>query len=141
MPRMISTLYTAAHIERLTRSLHQIMQVELQHPLPLRICLRVFCAGIGLFRKSDAIPDTYCGHPWSTTCALYRLAGEGYLFDPRSALEAIRMLEARHIVDRRRVEYKDASQRRIGFPVPSKAAVRSRSLTSFSLAESRSTLC
>ena len=89
MPRMISTLYNAAHIERLTSSLHQIMEVELQHSLPLRICMRVVCAGIGQFRKGDAIPDTYCGHPWSTTYALYCLAGKGYLFDPRSALEAI----------------------------------------------------
>jgi hypothetical protein len=103
---MESTLYSVGHIERLSTSLHQIMDFELKRPLPVEICLRVVCAGISLFRKSDLIPDTYCGRPWSTTSALYRLAGEGYLFDPRSALEAIEMLEARHIVDRRRVEHR-----------------------------------
>lgn len=101
---MESTLYSVTHIERLTKSLHHIMEVELKRPLPFEVCLRVVCAGISLGRKSESIPATYIGRPWSTTGALYCLAGEGYLFDPRLALEAIQILEARHIVDRRRVD-------------------------------------
>lgn len=109
--RMESTLYSIVHIERLTKSLHQIMEVELKRPLSVEVCLRVICAGISLSRRVYSVADTYCGRPWSTMSALCRLAGEGYLFDPRSALRAVQMLEARHIVDRRRVEYRDASQR------------------------------
>ncbi len=108
---MESTLYSVDHVKRLTMSLYQIMQIEVRRPLDVARCLRVVCAGTSLFQKSCSMPDTYYGRPWSTAGALYCLAGQGYLFDPRLALRAIRLLEARHVIDRRRVDDRDASSR------------------------------
>lgn len=111
VPYTESTLYSIDHVKRLTMSLHHIMQIELQRPLNVAVCLRVVCAGTSLYQKSNSMPDTYYGRPWSTANALYCLAGQGHLFDPGLALHAIRLLEARHVVDRRRVDYRDAQSR------------------------------
>lgn len=60
--------------------------------------------GLGLRGKCGNIERTYVGLPWSSSAALYHLAGLGHVFNPRVALEAIKRLEQCHVIDKRRID-------------------------------------
>lgn len=100
---MNKTLHELRHIERLTHSLHHILNEELDVAISLDVCCRTVAAGLSLQRDRRILPPGYrLGLPWSTAAALQFLAGRGFFFNPRMALEALTRLEDRHIVDRRR---------------------------------------
>lgn len=103
-PRVQSTLYQISHVERLARGLQEILNNQFHRPLPLRICCATVVAGSALSRQVTADGAVYLGRPWSTSGALRYLAGCGYVFNPLEALAALNHLEARYIIDRRRID-------------------------------------
>lgn len=97
-------------MERLSKALQQILTVEFRRPIDLRVCCTTVAAGTALSRHVVGDKVFYMGTPWSTSAALKHLAGRGFVFSPREALAALHRLEARHIIDRRRLEYRDRDQ-------------------------------
>ena len=104
------SIYEISHVERLSKALRQILTVEFRRPVDLRVCCATVAAGTALSRHVVGDNVFYMGKPWSTSAALKELAGRGFVFSPRDALAALHRLEARHIIDRRRLEYRDRDQ-------------------------------
>lgn len=103
------TIIEVRHVERLTHSLHRILETELGVRMPLRVCLGTVAAGHAIRHDLNADRGHFLvGRPWCPTAALNFLAGRGFIFDPRTASEALNRLERRHIVDRRRLERRHA---------------------------------
>lgn len=101
------TIYQIAHIQRLAQGLQQILEIDFRRPLPLRICCAAVIAGSAISQHRTSAGLVYMGRPWSTAGALKHLAGCGYVFDPREALQALNRLVDRHIIDRRRLDERD----------------------------------
>lgn len=101
------TIYQVSHVERLSKGLQQILAIEFGRQVDLRICCATVAAGTSLSRHVVGDNVLYMGLPWSTSAALRHLAGRGFVFSPGEALAALNRLEARHIIDRRRLEYRD----------------------------------
>jgi hypothetical protein len=99
-------------VERLSKALQQILTVEFRRPIDLRACCATVAVGTALSRHVVGDDVFYMGMPWSTSAALKHLAGRGFVFSPREALAALYRLEAKHIIDRRRLEYQDRRQAR-----------------------------
>jgi len=106
------TIYEVSHVERLSKALQQILAVDFRRPTDLRVCCATVAAGTALSRHVVGDDVFYMGLPWSTSAALKHLAGRGFVFSPREALAALYRLEASHIIDRRRLEYRDRRQTR-----------------------------
>jgi hypothetical protein len=122
-------LHEPRHIERLARSLHSILKDELGASVPLKVCCGTVVQGLALTRSCGRATKPFeFGRPWSTTAALGFLAGRGFVFDPRLALEALSRVERRHVVDRRRlVERRPRHRSEVGhrFKRPLRDACRS----------------
>ena len=102
---MLVTYHSIHHIERLTRSLHDIFTTEMGRPVSLETCCAAVSRGLTLSGEASHAPMTYIGLPWCTTPALLYLAGLGHVFEPRLVLQALQRLERRHIIDTRRGAY------------------------------------
>ena len=107
MYRYERMIFDARHVARLTLSLHSILGRELATPISLKVCCGAIAAGhtLRLLKRGESA-NVIDGLPWSTKAALDFLAGRGFVFDPRIAFEALSRVEARHIIDRRRVAYR-----------------------------------
>lgn len=100
----MKTIWTIDHIGMLATALWRILCEELATPVRIETCVATVAKGLDLHPEPVDVPGLKprrMGRAWSSEAAFHQLAGLGYVFDARTAMEAIARLEARHVLWKR----------------------------------------